>query len=218
LLRDEIALLRARLERFTQAHDALAEVVTGELKPGLSALTQDHLQAHRQVRSQLDEITRARTPPAARPVHWAALSAGEAAQQWPILADWISDVFVPSYEVTRAELPDCWALHPPAVIELSWLHSAHVEAYLPGSPPALAGEWHCRWRPTVLERMTMIIPVTLCRPGEHLLTEQGARGAIGPPRRLEPWETGHPNRDQSVAAAQQRAKRGHWHRFYEQAV
>jgi hypothetical protein len=38
-------------------------------------------------------------------------------------------VLVPWYELTRDELPDCWALHAPVVVELSWLRTTYVQAY-----------------------------------------------------------------------------------------
>ena len=37
-----------------------------------------------------------------------------------LLARWVGETLVPRYELTRNELPDCWALHPPVVAELSW--------------------------------------------------------------------------------------------------
>ena len=70
------------------------------------------------------------------PVDWAALTEDQAAAQWPILARWVAEVLVARYELTRDELPDCWALHLPVVAELSWLRTAYVEAYLTRSSPA----------------------------------------------------------------------------------
>jgi hypothetical protein len=46
------------------------------------------------------------------PVNWPALTAEQAREQWPILAQWIAEVLVPWYEITRDELPDCRPLHP----------------------------------------------------------------------------------------------------------
>jgi hypothetical protein len=66
----------------------------------------------------------------------------QARAQWPILAQWIAEVLVPWYEITCDELPDCWPLHRPALVELSWLRSAHVQAYLRSSAPSVEGEWH----------------------------------------------------------------------------
>ena len=66
------------------------------------------------------------------PVDWASLSEEPAAEQWPILARWIGEILVPRYEATRNELSDCWPLHPLVVAELSWLRTAHVQAYRAG--------------------------------------------------------------------------------------
>jgi hypothetical protein len=48
-----------------------------------------------------------------------------AATVWQDLAHWIDDVPIPWFQITPEELPDCWAMHPPAMMELSWLRSAH---------------------------------------------------------------------------------------------
>ena len=87
--------------------------------------------------------------------------------QWPILARWVGEVLVPRYELTRDELPDCWALHPPVVAELSWLRTAYVQAYLTRSPPQLGADWHTRWRPAVLTRIRELIKPDECSPGKH---------------------------------------------------
>ena len=87
--------------------------------------------------------------------------------QWPILARWVGEVLVPRYELTRDDLPDCWALHPPVVAELSWLRTAYVQAYLTKSPPQLSADWHTRWRPAVLIRIRELIKPDECPPGKH---------------------------------------------------
>jgi hypothetical protein len=101
------------------------------------------------------------------PVDWMALTAGQAAEQWPILAAWIGEVLVPWCEWTRNELPDCWALHRPVVVELSWLRSTHVAAYLPKAPAQLAAEWHTRWRPASLTGIKEAMKSTECGLGKH---------------------------------------------------
>ena len=102
---------------------------------------------------------------------WPALSADAAAAEWDALATWIADVLGPFYHFTRAQLPDCWALHPPAVIELVWLRRAYVAAHAPDAAPSAAGEWHTRWRRDALANIAAAIPTTWCRPGEHYLHE-----------------------------------------------
>ena len=101
------------------------------------------------------------------PVDWAALTAEQAAVQWPVLARWVGEVLVARYEVTRDELPDCWALHLPVVAELSWLRTAYVEAYLSRSSPETAADWHTRWYPAVLTRIRDADQVHECVPGKH---------------------------------------------------
>ena len=76
-------------------------------------------------------------------------------------------MLVPRYELTRDELPDCWALHPPVVAELSWLRTAYVQAYLTRSTPQLGADWHTRWRPAVLTRIRELIKPDECSPGKH---------------------------------------------------
>ena len=70
---------------------------------------------------------------------WAGLTEEQAKAQWPILARWVGEVLVPWHELTRDDLPDCWALHRPVVVELSWLRSTYVQAYHPRSPPTWRG-------------------------------------------------------------------------------
>lgn len=119
---------------------------------------------------RVDELTGA-TPPTLEPVDWPTLSADAAAAEWEALATWVADVLGPFYEITRAQLPDCWALHRPAVIELVWLRRAYVAAHAADAPPAAAGEWHTRWRRDALTNIATAIPKTWCRPGEHYLHE-----------------------------------------------
>ena len=103
-------------------------------------------------------------------VGWPALDAAQADQTWQDLAGWITDVLGPFYRITRGQLPDCWARHPDAVIELVWLHTCYREAFdnEKGRPTA-AAEWHTRWRPAALAAVADAIPERLCRPGEHLI-------------------------------------------------
>jgi hypothetical protein len=216
----EVRLLHDRVERFTRLHTDLAAEVSEHLGPELAAMRQDHVEQLGRMQAQLDEILETVGAARNRPVDWPALAAAEAEQQWPILADWIGGVLVPWYQVTRKELPDCWALHRQAVVELSWLRGAHVQAYLRPSQPHLAGEWHCRWRPSVMARIEAVIPRTLCRPGEHLVSEEESTSRRAPARPARPperWETRRPG-ERPQLAAQQLAEPRHWRGFYEQAV
>lgn len=147
-----------------------------------------------ELRGRLDQLA-ALVPkdPETPPVCWPALTAADAETAWHALAGWVADVLGPWYQLTRGQLPDCWALHRPAVLELSWLHTSWTDAYLPHSRPAAAGEWHARWRPAALAAVAAAIPEQYCRPvpdrpGEHLVEHRAAyqdrehgSGPYGPP-------------------------------------
>jgi hypothetical protein len=105
------------------------------------------------------------------PVNWPALTAEQAAAEWAALAEWVATVLGPFYEITRAELPDCWARHRPAVLELVWLRRAYLAAHAPDAAAIAAAEWHTRWRRDALANIATIIPKRWCRPGEHYVHE-----------------------------------------------
>jgi hypothetical protein len=159
-----------QLEQTGRRHADLAAAVSEDLAPRVSALQQLVTDEFGRLRGEVDvllserqEQDKAKNPP----VDWASLSAKQAAEQWPILARWVGEVLVPRYELTRDELPDCWALHPPVVAELSWLRTAYAQAYLTRSPPQLSADWHTRWRPAVLTRIRELIKSDECSPGKH---------------------------------------------------
>lgn len=219
----EIRLLADRVERFTTLHTDLAATVSERLTPDVEDLktlvdmlrqdTAEQLAIHQ---AQLRQIMAGVPEQANPPVNWPALNSADAALEWEKLGDWIAEVFVPWYRITRTQLPDCWALHPEALLELSWLRSAHVDAYLPTAAPDRAATWHTRWRPAVLLRLREVAPESSCPPGEHLLTEE---------QRARRDEHGPPDDDSVYAASgraplphEQLAERYHWQRFYEHAV
>ena len=161
----------ARLQQLASTrHADLAAAVAEDLAVKVDALqrfTQDDVG---QLRADVDVLLNERTQQEQAknaPVDWAALTEDQAAAQWPILARWVAEVLVARYELTRDELPDCWALHLPVVAELSWLRTAYVEAYLTRSSPATAADWHTRWYPAVLTRIRDLIKPDECAPGRH---------------------------------------------------
>lgn len=162
-LTGEVATLRAR-------HADLAAAVSEQLGPTLAALEQTttselgQLRGHiKELYTAVDQEQQAKNPP----VDWIGMNAETAREQWPILARWVGEVLVGWYEITRDQLPDCWPLHTPAVIELSWVRSAHRQAYLAHVHPHITGEWHTRWLPHLLTRLGQLIDSRKCRSGEH---------------------------------------------------
>jgi hypothetical protein len=151
-------------------HADLSAVVSEDLALKVEGLRQFVKDDVGQLRADVDVLLNERREQEQAknaPVDWAALTEDQAAAQWPILARWVGEVLVARYELTRDELPDCWALHLPVVAELSWLRTAYVEAYLTRSPPQTAADWHTRWRPGVLTRIKELIKPDECPPGRH---------------------------------------------------
>lgn len=221
-LRDEVAQLREAIAGLSQPgelrtqvqdlatrHTELATAVSQTLAPELAALRQFATEELGQQRQQLDAVLQTLGREQNPPVDWPRLTADQARDHWAVLAQWIAEVLVPWYEITREELPDCWALHRPAVIELSWLRGAHVQAYTPTSAPHVAGEWHQRWRPGVVARLAQVIDRRLCRPGEHLVPQGESPGRQPMPPR--PGE-------RLIPPSQQLAEGQHWRENYFAAV
>ena len=127
-----------------------------------------------------------RPEPDAAPVDWPSLSADDATAEWQALGDWVASVLGPFYELTRAQLPDCWPLHRPAVLELVWLRRMYVAAHRPDAAPSAAADWHTRWRREALANIAAAIPETWCRPGEHWVERFSRRPGPPPPRPTAP--------------------------------
>jgi hypothetical protein len=173
--RRDVAQLQAELGRIAGLLGENADLLAQTL-PRVTALDADLAG----LAARVDDLTAATPTAGVAGVDWPALSADAAAAEWDALATWIADVLGPFYQLTRAQLPDCWALHPPAVIELVWLRRAYVAAHAPDAAPAAAGEWHTRWRRDALTNIAAAIPTTWCRPGEHYLKRLRLRAAVDP--------------------------------------
>lgn len=106
---------------------------------------------------------------------WSALSEEEAVAGWEALGGWVATVLNAEYRLTRAELPDCWPVHPRAVRELAWLRTCHVAAAAPRTRPDVVAEWHVRWLPAALHNLATAIDPRECAPGRHRLTEEERR-------------------------------------------
>jgi hypothetical protein len=70
------------------------------------------------------------------------------------LIKWLEVVYL-RYPDAAAGLPDCWLWHPDIVEELLCLMHAWLAAYRDDTAPvSLAGDWHDRYRPGVVRRIT----------------------------------------------------------------
>ena len=84
--------------------------------------------------------------------YWLNLDDTEYAQHLAELADWVSGVLVPNYDVP--EIKRCWRNHPAAVWELSTLRAEWERIYNRKSPLLGAAlTWHDRYLPGVTRRL-----------------------------------------------------------------
>lgn len=175
------------------------------------------------------------------PVDWFQLAAENAEQEWPKLGQFVHEVLGGWYQVTREQLPDCWALHRPAFLQVAWLRTSHIEAYLERSHPTQAAEFNVRWLDAALEKVKRAIPDSRCRaaagrPGEHLVDRLAAQQRRGPAETPVPTagDSQYPNPyaqgasqqgppsdeagDPTRAAGAEVIQWGYWGEYFQQAM
>lgn len=108
-------------------------------------------------------------------IGWSELAPQARQAAWDALGGWVADVLNYEYRLSRAQLPDCWALHPRAVRELAWLRTLHRDATAADTHPAQVAEWHTRWLPAAITNLAAAIDPRECVPGRHRLTEDEQR-------------------------------------------
>jgi hypothetical protein len=209
--------LSARAEELNASHTALASLVTSNLQPEIAALRRDSTEQLAIQAAQIHRLCTAHASEHPPPVDWPTLTADQATVEWEKLAIWIADVLVPWYEITREQLPDCWALHRPALLELSWLHATHQEAFTPNAAAHHAADWHTRWLPAALHRIHEIIPrrgVRYCGAGGHLVNHSDRSPTIP----ILPPATAPMPTPRQPMPNEQLAERHHWEHCYQQAM
>jgi hypothetical protein len=106
--------------------------------------------------AQLAEATTATSTAAGGVPSWLDLPADVDAAYGVLgeLLSWMQVVYL-RYPDAAAGLPDCWLWHPDVVEELLWLMHSWLAAYRDHKAPvSLAGDWHDRYRPGVVRRIT----------------------------------------------------------------
>jgi hypothetical protein len=188
-----------RVEDLDTRCDQLAEILTATVLPRLTSVATDtaaQLAEHsEQVQQLLETLTKRRT---VEPLNWPVMNIDQAAVAWTNLAGWIAD---------------CWALHRPAVVQLSWLHLTHHDAHQPGAGPRSTADWHTRWLPAALRAVREAIPrrgSRTCGPGQHLITDIDRLRQ----QPVRPVPTAAP----SPPPSDQLAERQHWQTYYDAAV
>lgn len=122
--------------------------------------------------TDFEATTGASLTPAMR---WSQLAPGDKHAAWDALGTFVAEVLNGDYRLSRAELPDCWPVHPRAVRELAWLRTLHVSSSAPDTRPDLVADWHVRWLPAALTNLAVGIDARECAPGKHRLTEDERR-------------------------------------------
>lgn len=228
-LMDLAADVRGVRGTIAEVRDNVGEVagVVAELAPQLAEVRGEVSE----LQGQVEELLKAPAEPTNPPIPWPALTAEDAQREWHALGQWVAEVLVPWYELTRGQLPDCWALHRPAMLQLSWLRTSYIEAFLPRSHPSQAAEWHTRWLSAALDNIATAIPTQFCRPGEHKVHEHVSAEqkrqnppASGPGGGPQPWAQPRGPVPQPAAAYHQETERDqladpqYWGPHFEKAM
>lgn len=103
---------------------------------------------------------------------WLRMSEQEHTEKLSELTDWVETMLRAQYpDYLADQIRPCWPNHPEARWELAWLYHLWSAAYLAERPaPKDAADWHDRWSPGVIRRLTAVMNrcERIClRPLEH---------------------------------------------------
>ena len=145
ILRD-VKSLTAKIDTLTTTQQAHAAAID------------DVAQLRRQVHQILAVLTaeEERSPAA---WFWLAMTDQERRDKHSELLDWVESVLRKQYPDYLAErIRPCWPNHPEAKWELACLYQLWSAAYLADRPPPRdAADWHDRWSPGVIRRLTSVM-------------------------------------------------------------
>ena len=147
-LSQQVADIRRQLDTTTRRLDK-AEV--DQLAARLADLDARFGEFADTITDALDEAA-PRGPAAPR---WDTLDPDAYTAQLDALRAWVKTILVPIYiNGGGYTLAGCWADHPQAAWELSWVAVAWRRAYVRRRPDlGLVAEWHDRWLPGVMHRI-----------------------------------------------------------------
>ena len=98
---------------------------------------------------------------------WLTMTDEEREAKFGELYDWVETVLRQQYPDYLAEhIKLCWPNHPEARWELTWLYQLWTLSYLTDrSMPKDAADWHDRWSPGVIRRLSQIM--VRCTQASH---------------------------------------------------
>ena len=114
-----------------------------------------------ELRNQVEQILDTLTDDDASPAEWFWLRMNEQVrdEKFAELADWVETVLRQQYpDYLADQIRPCWPNHPEARWELSWLYQQWSLTYLAKHPTSRdASEWHDRWAPGVIRRLSQVM-------------------------------------------------------------
>ncbi len=128
------------------------------------------------VELKVDNLAAAESEQPIRMWDWTTMDTDQAQVAWNVLLEWVEKVLVGTYNAVSAremdqsdpKIPACWYRHPNAVAELSWLCQEWMRIYRTSKgTPGAAGEWHDRWLPGVLRRLSRSMSACADYDPEH---------------------------------------------------
>lgn len=189
-LGQELRAMRNELGEATGRFDLVVRDVSEVIGPDVATLRTEMAELRGAVDALLEEPGGA-TEEAV--LHWPDLSVQDAEEAWDALATWVHTTLGYWYEISRAQLPDCWPVHRPALLQVWWLRLTYLTAHEgAGAAPVSMAEWNTRWLDAALGRIAVAIPDTMCRavaggPGQHLVPKHEAERRAAP---VAPGESG----------------------------
>lgn len=138
------------------------------------------LQGLAELRQQIDQILavlREQGHDAPATWFWLTMTKQEREAKFDELTDWVDTVFRVQYpDYTAGRIRPCWPNHSEARWELAWLYQQWSLAYL-AETRALrdAADWHDRWSPGVIFRLTTVMGKCADGCTKHELDENQVR-------------------------------------------
>jgi hypothetical protein len=99
------------------------------------------------------------------PLLWPALSAEEAAKEWPSLRAWVEQL-VGRFSIPAQVVPPCWFRHNALVEGLAALRDHHRASFSPTAAIAAAMDWHRAFR-DMEQRLAGWAGLTQCSERHH---------------------------------------------------
>jgi hypothetical protein len=99
------------------------------------------------------------------PLLWPALSADEAAEEWPSLRAWVEQL-VGRFSIPAQVVPPCWFRHNALVEGLAALRDHHRTSFSPTAAPTAAMDWHRTFR-DMEQRLAGWAGLTQCSERHH---------------------------------------------------